>query len=245
MKGNQDFSIIDHIFPPGTKTNPEVIIDEKTLEKIILLPKTHILPGEKRKGKYIVIEGIDGSGKTTISLKLREYLEEKGKRAEVVREPWTNEIKTLLSKYPNMNPLAEAYLFAADRLLLHTQLIANYLQEHTYVIGDRSYIASLVYQTVRGAEEEIVIAINHFAIKPDIVILLDVTPETAWKRINNKENKQLQHLEEKRFLNSLREKYLELTKRMKHPLVHKIDAEKTPDEIITEIVRVLEKNKLL
>jgi len=200
----------------------------------------------KKKAKYIAIEGIDGSGKTLISQLLSDSLKIRSFEVLQVREPYTKEIKKLLTENPNINPIVEAYLFATDRLILHSKIIAQELGKKDYIITDRSYIASLTYQVVRGAPEEIVYSINMFAIKPDIVYLLDVPVEVALKRLNEKKKKQLVHLEDEGMLDKLRERYLELaqTEEFRNKII-RIDATQAPSEVVKEIIRDLELRKMV
>ncbi len=228
----------ESILPPGT------LIKEGE-KPLIVYPKSKLIDDKERKGVYIVIEGIDGSGKTSVAKELERKLKEKGIEATVVREPWTKEIKDLLNKNPKMNPLTEAYLFAADRMLLHSTVIRNQLLKGNLVIGDRSYIASLVYQVVRGAEENIVYSINSYAIKPDLIVLLDIDPEKAWKRINNKKKKQLQHLEKKELLGKIRERYLEILDEVDPDKKLILNAEKSIEELAENILETMGERGLL
>jgi dTMP kinase len=221
--------------PPGTLA----LYDDDIL-KSLQTPNFTLLPDKERKGTYIVIEGIDGSGKTTVSRMLSDKLSIHKKKTILVREPWTLEIKKLLSQNPEVNPVVEAYLFAADRLLLHANIIAKKLKENYIVIGDRSYIASLVYQVIRGADENIVWSLNSFAIRPDLVFLLDIDPDIAWERINNKAKKQLMHLEQRRYLESLRERYLKLSRSPNLPKTITINANKPVNMVVDEIYMKLD-----
>lgn len=184
------------------------MIDESYIKKVSFFEL------EKKDYKYFAFEGIDGAGKTTISQKIVNELKNRGIMAEHVYEPYTEEIKNILTKYPDMNPAVEAMLFAADRLLMHTELLSKLLRENYVVIGDRCFVASLVYQVIRGASEEWVYSLNYYAIRPTLIIFLDVTPETAVRRLEKKSLKQLSHLEKLEYLESLRNRYLEVLKKL-------------------------------
>ncbi|MEM0020677.1 MAG: dTMP kinase [Fervidicoccaceae archaeon] len=232
----------ERILKPGTVLRGKKTIDEKEL----LEPSVTLIPKEERRGKYVAIEGIDGSGKTTLSNLICRKMSEAGEKCEIVREPFYEEIKALLHKMPNMNPIAEAYLFAADRLIMHTEKLIRLLREdEIIVIGDRSYLASLVYQSTRGAPLEIILSINSFAVEPDAIILLDVDPGIAWERLKKKGDRQLQHLEAREILGKLRETYLKLSSKIESPPIDIIDASLPPEEVLERALEILRKRKLI
>ncbi len=229
------------VLPPGSVL--KLPREKKALPEFIEVPAVKLLRGERR-GFYVALEGIDGSGKTTIAGLLREMLVSRGIECVVVREPWTPEAKKLLAESRDLNPLVEAYLFAADRLVLHARVIAGELEKGSLVIGDRSFIASLAYQVVRGVPEEIVESINAFALKPDITFLLDLPVERALERIKSKNTKQLEHLEKKELLEKIRDRYLLLARARKDLNIQVVDASKKPTSIANEILeRILEELK--
>lgn len=195
----------------------------------------------KNKYNYIVIEGIDGAGKTTVAQLVVSELKRRNIDSELVYEPYTEEIRTLLNRSPDINPIVEAMLFAADRMYLHSEVLSKMLQDGKVVIGDRSFIASIVYQVVRGAPEEFVISINSFAIKPSLIILLDITPETAIERLERKKSKQLLHLEKPSFLLNVRQRYFDVLKSMGIPH-HVINAERNINAVLEDVLSVILKN---
>ena len=149
-------------------------------------------------GKFIVIEGVDGAGKTTQITRIKERLEAEGKRVYITCEP-TCKSKThrpsavggmigevLLGKC-EMAPSAFAALFLCDRILHNTDPeigIRAAVERGEYVICDRYYYSSFAYQ---GKDTDIdwVIAQNLGCpdiMRPDICIFLDLDPEAAKKR---------------------------------------------------------------
>ena len=194
---------------------------------------------DETRGVYVAIEGIDGSGKTVVAKALNNTLALRGYTTALVREPYSEELRRILALFPNLNPIVEAYLFAADRMLLHYTVLKALLEKREIVISDRSYIASLVYQTARGAPKEVVESLNAYCIKPDKVFLLDLPVEVAIKRLERKRGRQLKHLEKRELLPVLREGYLRLAKEWSGR-IRVIDATKPVSEIVEVIAREVE-----
>lgn len=134
---------------------------------------------------YIVFEGMVGSGKSTQSKKLLEYLQEKYPEKEVilVREPGSTiiaqEIRLLAQSRvfeEEMDSICEAYLYAASRAQSLRHLVRPTLDAGGIVISDRSFISSLAFQGEgRGVGLDRILEINHRAIEgilPDLVIHL-------------------------------------------------------------------------
>jgi dTMP kinase len=156
---------------------------------------------------YICLEGIDGSGKSTQIRLLENWLKELGYPVLRVFEPTRSPIG-LLIKDLLQNPAVTddnfqqtlALLFAADRMMLMEE-IKDAKSVDKIILSDRSFYSSLVYQNDR----EWVSELNKYIVKPDMVILLDLDSENAFKRCENKD-----HFENKVFLAKIRGRYLKL-----------------------------------
>ncbi len=156
---------------------------------------------------YICLEGIDGSGKSTQIELLMNWLKECGHEVFRVFEPTDSPAGRLIRKMlQNPNATNEnfqktlALLFAADRMFLMDK-ITEAEQEGKIIISDRCFYSSMVYQN--GADW--IAEINKFAKRPDIVLLMDIDPETAISRCEGKDS-----FEETDFLKKIRERYLDL-----------------------------------
>ena len=144
------------------------------------------------RGHFISFEGLDGAGKTTQMQLLEVWLQAQGVAYVRTREPGGtalgNEIRRLLLNRPelNMTPLAEAFLFQADRAQHFTELVIPALQAGKLVITDRCYDASIAYQGyARGIGVELIEQLSLLAtggIKPDLTILLDLDPSQVHSR---------------------------------------------------------------
>lgn len=106
------------------------------------------------KGLFIVMEGPDGSGKTTQINLLKEYLEEAGYECLITREPGGTvigeEIRQLIlnPEHKEMSPVTEMLLYAASRAQLVHEVIGPALEEGKIVISDRFVDSSIVYQGI-------------------------------------------------------------------------------------------------
>lgn len=140
--------------------------------------------------KYIALEGVDGSGKTTVGRTLVERLQAEGERAVLVREPGGTDVgeavRALLLDSESLDDWAEVFLFAAQRAELAREVVAPALDDGIWVISDRTYYSSIAYQgRARGLGEEKVRAINETGLSgvlPDHVFVLDVEPDVALAR---------------------------------------------------------------
>jgi dTMP kinase len=156
---------------------------------------------------YICLEGIDGSGKSTQLESLGNWLDDCGLTVTRIREPTDSPVGLLIRKMLQ-KPGAQdesfqrtlALLFAADRTLLMDNIHKKEEMNHI-ILSDRSFYSSLAYQN----GEEWIAQINQYALKPDLVILLDLDTETAIKRCEGVDS-----FEEKNFLDTVRKKYLKL-----------------------------------
>ncbi len=190
------------------------------------------------RGKYIVFEGIDGSGKDTQISLLEPFLIERDIRYVRTSEPTTYLptgllIKALLRGRYGFDPRSTALLFLADsHEHLRTRVVPN-LGRGRWVLSSRSFLSTLAYQMVLGVEEEFLedIMSRLDFLLPDLVVLLDVDPETALARKGKERVKQM--YEDVEFLASVRERYLEISK--EYDVVKVIDGERDPFDIQEEV----------
>lgn len=141
------------------------------------------------KGGFITFEGLDGAGTTTQTGMLVNKLKNIGHSAQFTGEPTERPIGVLIRQIlKGQKPFdrkALALLFAADRLDHCETLIRPLVNRGFMVISDRYIASSLAYQ-VEDAPMDWVVKINEFAIPPDLVIFLKVSPEIAMKRVEKR-----------------------------------------------------------
>ncbi|KAB3537822.1 dTMP kinase [Alkaliphilus pronyensis] len=145
------------------------------------------------KGKFITIEGMDGAGKSTQIQFMKRYLEDKGYKVLITREPGGTIIgeKTraviLDNKHKEMDSRTEALLYAASRAQHVSQIIIPALQRGEVVLCDRYVDSSMVYQGKgRDLGYKPIKMINDFAtqgLEPDLTVLLDIDPTLSLQRI--------------------------------------------------------------
>ena len=131
-----------------------------------------------QKAFFIVLEGIDGSGTTTHTKLLGEFLKKKGFKVHLTREPSSSMIGKLLKEAlldDTIPPETDALLFAADRTLHYKMEIKKKLNESFIVISDRYLESSIVYQSCQSNDISVdwIEEINKFVGYPDITIILD------------------------------------------------------------------------
>jgi dTMP kinase len=143
-----------------------------------------------KNGAFIVIEGLDGSGKTTQARILFRNLC-KSHKTFLTAEPSNGKIgkfirKRILYDKNRMQPTVEALLFAADRLDHVQNEIIPALNRNEIVISDRYVYSSLAYQGTSGLDLKWIEAVNLHALKPDLALLIDVDPKVVLQRIRRK-----------------------------------------------------------
>lgn len=166
------------------------------------------------KGRLIVLEGADGSGKSTHSALLADHLRARGHDVVTTAEPTKGPIGRLIrevlsSKIP-VSEEALALLFCADRAEHIKHIIEPALSDGKTVISDRYYYSSVAYQSVQGLSESWVSQINAFVPDPDIVVVLEIDTEEALRRMGSREKEVFEFPE---FQKRVQEKLLELAYR--------------------------------
>jgi len=169
-------------------------------------------------GKFIVVDGIDGSGTTTHVTKLQEWLLKEGYSVVTTQEPTNRKIGLIIQKLiksDETNAFIDALLFAADRLDHLENVIKPALTKNKIVISDRYVESSIAYQTAAGAETNWIEELNKFIIKPDLTIILDIDPDAGLSRKAQIEDK-FEHIT---FLQKVRNIYLKRAKTQHYPIV--------------------------
>lgn len=143
-------------------------------------------------GTLIVIEGIDGSGKSTVTQRLGELLQQDGCAVVVTREPSSTKCGELLRSVLRDGscksvPQAEFFLFAADRAMHLAETVLPALERGAVVICDRMGDSSIAYQGYgRGLCHESIAKVNEWimqGVTPDVTFYLSIDYATAHERV--------------------------------------------------------------
>ncbi|PVU71698.1 dTMP kinase [Candidatus Nanobsidianus stetteri] len=200
-----------------------------------------------KKYRYIAIEGIDGSGKTTIANLLYNELSKRYDKIILVKEPYDNDlskkIKEIILKEHEKNldyGYLLALLFTADRSIKNIDL-KKYLNDDYIVISDRSIYSTFSYQILyEGIDIEWLKCVSKYIIRPDITFILDVDPKIAVERINSR-GKNITSYENIEFLRKVRENFLKLKEIFPEDNIIYINGEEKPEEILEKILKIIEK----
>jgi len=151
-------------------------------------------PETRRRGRFITLEGIEGSGKSTHVAMLADRLESSGYKVVLAREPGGTavgeQIRRILKRNDSRVSISnetELLLFAASRAELVRSVILPSLQAGMIVICDRFMDSTTAYQgCARGLDMDDVAAVNEMAVGeavPDLTILLDVGVDEGFRRL--------------------------------------------------------------
>jgi dTMP kinase len=149
-----------------------------------------------KKGFLIVLEGIDGAGKSTQARRLLQKLRAFGYETVSFREPtrgkWGRAIKRMAKTAGSLTPEEELDLFVKDRRENVRKNIRPALAGKKVVILDRYYFSTIAYQGAKGIEPDRIRRLNErFAVKPDLVFILDIEAGRGLGRIRNRKRKDL------------------------------------------------------
>jgi len=165
---------------------------------------------------FVAIEGIDGSGKSTVISHLAGILP----RVYVTREPSGGPIGRLIKEWAlrggSSDPHVDALLFAADRIEHYRREVKPKLMEGFLVVTERYVESSIAYQGAAGVPIDFIKYINSLVPKPDLTVILDVDPQIAVERISRRGG--AEKFEHAAFLRRVREIYLRRAAEEGHPV---------------------------
>ncbi len=199
---------------------------------------------------FISFEGIDFCGKSTQIELLKDYLVDKNKNVEILREPGGTElsekIRVMLldNKNNSMTAETELFLFSASRAQLVREKIRPYLEKGFYVISDRFHDSSTAYQGYgRGILIEKVFQVHDLAVGdtiPDITFFIDIPVGVANERKKKKSKGKLDRIElaDIEFYNRVRNGYLEIA--VNEDRFKVVDGTQTIENINNQIISEIE-----
>lgn len=193
-----------------------------------------------QKGLFIVIEGIDGTGKSTQSRLLGDWFSSQGREVVLSREPtagpWGKKVRES-GATGRLSPEDELQYFLNDRRQHVEELIAPSLAAGKVVILDRYYFSTMAYQGARGFDPAEIRRKNEsFAPVPDLLLIMDLEVETALHRIGVR-GETANEFEKKDNLERCRDIFLSLRD---ENFVRVINADQSETQVAESIVRAVE-----
>jgi dTMP kinase len=191
------------------------------------------------QGLFIVIEGIDGTGKSTQSKRLAEWFRSRGREVVLSREPtdgpWGKKLRESATT-GRLSAEEELECFLNDRREHVEMSIKPALAEGKVVILDRYYFSTMAYQGARGFDPaEIRLRNEAFAPRPDLLLILDLSVESAHGRIGARGDT-TNEFEQRDTLSCCREIFLSLRD---EPFACVIDAEPSLNVVTADILSVV------
>jgi len=193
------------------------------------------------QGKFIVIEGLDGSGQSTQAELLKDFLTKKSFKVILTKEPTLDseagkKIRKILDKELKLNPEELQELFTRDRKEHLKSLIIPALKEGKIVISDRYFFSTFAYGVADSLDLDWLIKINNEFLLPDLTFFLKVRPEICIQRIK-KRGEGIKLFEKKEKLEKVWQTYEILPKRFEN--VYMIEGEKNKEEVFSQIRNIV------
>jgi len=195
----------------------------------------------RRRGKLISFEGIDGSGKTTISNMLYHKMRKQGIPIYYTFEPTYTRIGNIIHKVirgeMEASPAFLALMFASDRMRHFEEEIWPTIHDGTNVIVDRYVHSSIAYQGAALKDEKWVRVLNNRVPPPDLGIYIDIEPREAMKRlIEMRRVRKPTIFEKMRFLTEVRHIYETLVKGGE---LVEIDGNGSKQEVLSRVRKII------
>jgi dTMP kinase len=188
------------------------------------------------RGRYVVLEGIDGSGKTELTGRLVPPLLHRGHAVSRFREPTDAFLRARAARLVRTDPIGAALCFTVDRMMLRPE-VERSLSHGDVVLQDRSYYSTLAYQSPGVDEEswkELLRIQRTVAVEPDLILYLDLPVPLALKRISGRGARDA--FEDASYLEKVRAKFSEL---FEPPKWVRLDASGTPEATLQQAMAAL------
>jgi dTMP kinase len=192
-------------------------------------------------GKFFVIEGLDGSGKSAQVDLAIDYLKEIGKDVVVTKEPTMDseagrKIKQALKKEIFVEPLELQGLYVQDRKEHLENKVIPALKEGKFVVSSRYAFSTFAYGYSDGLDVDLLIKMNDNFLLPDLTVIVDVSPDSCVKRIETRgEEKEL--FEQKEKLIKVNEIYKKTPQMFEN--VFMVNGENPIEEVFEDIKKII------
>jgi len=192
-------------------------------------------------GKFIAIEGLDGSGQTTQVKLLADFFAKKGYGVVATKEPTGDseagrQVKKILEEKIETDSFELQTLFAQDRREHVANTIVPALAQGKIVLCDRYFFSAFAYGEAHGAGLEKVIELNKDALYPDIAFLLKVSPATCMARIEKRGTPRALFEKQER-LTKVWDVFEKLPERFEKLYI--VDGELSPEEVFFQMREII------
>ena len=194
-------------------------------------------------GKFIVIEGLDGSGKNAQIDLLIDFLDKNRKEVIITKEPTIEseagrKIKQALRKEIVVEPLELQKLYVQDRKEHLENKVIPALKDGKFVVSSRYAFSTFAYGGSDGLDVDSLIKMNEEFLLPDITMIIDVNPDSCMERIEGRgEPKEL--FEKKEKLTKVNEFYKRFPEMFENVIM--VNGERSIPEVFDDIKKIIEK----
>jgi dTMP kinase len=188
------------------------------------------------RGSLVVLEGLDGTGKSTQLPRLAARLRARGHAVVETREPFDcapgRRIREIAQRHEPVAPEDELALFMEQRRIHVRERIAPALARGVVVVSDRYFLSTVAYQGARGLDPEALLAANEAEFPlPDLALLLELPTEVGLERVASRGAPAEPAFERADFLARVRAVFAALDR----PYLVRVDASGTPDRVESRI----------
>lgn len=195
------------------------------------------------EGFLLTVEGIDGSGKSTLVGAIDEHYNGWTVQTAEPSTLWTGQQvrRAIANDTEDVHPLVTFYLFMADRVNHIETRIKPALEDGHLVVSDRYADSTMAYQPVALADhlehpqEHMGYVMEEWALEPDLTVYVDISVDTALERMDGTEE-----YEQREFLERVRSNYLDIVDRDENRIVV-VDGEQPPEAVAADTLEELER----
>lgn len=198
----------------------------------------------ERQPYFIVLEGMDGVGTTTIAERLSQALQARDLRVRLTAEPTAGPFGCLLRQHiqreVTLDPQAASLVFTADRADHLGSVIRPALERGRWVVCDRYLLSTLAYQGADGVDREAILAASEGFDVPDVTFFLDAPDDVRTERMSARGH--VDRYEDPAFAERLRASYrvsIDLLRSRGHR-IEEVDASRPAEDVLSDVVARLD-----
>lgn len=194
-----------------------------------------------KKGKFIVFEGLDGSGQSTQIDLLAKYIKSKKRKIHLTAEPTNNIIggliRGILTHQWKLSNTGIQLLYCADRAHHLESEVIPAIKRGNIVISSRYYFSTLAFGSLNN-DVKWLEAINEKFPQPDITFFIKVSPRECIRRINGSRFR-TEFFEKEEKLKEVYKTYLDIIKNKKYKKIFTINGEQSPEKVHADIIKII------